>query len=156
MGVDIIFLNNRLGFYISSYENEQHNEIVNANLIITTAFQSSVVGTGSTRNKVLEVLVTGTPIQTANFFWKSSFNLSKVKNEILSTDPNNNPINLGQNRGTLGNAITAYVVGEAGPQIRAYDYAYNADGSIKVSEAGLPVRGELINMGTVLPTLYGG
>jgi len=40
--------------------------------------------------------VTGVPIQTENFTWKSSFNLSKVKNRILSTDPNNNPVNLGQ------------------------------------------------------------
>ncbi len=43
-----------------------------------------------------------------------------------------------------------------GPQIRAYDYAYNPDGSIKVNEAGLPMRGELKNWGSVLPTIYGG
>ncbi|WP_339877326.1 SusC/RagA family TonB-linked outer membrane protein [uncultured Algoriphagus sp.] len=155
-GVDLSFFNNRLGFDIAYYEKETHNEIMNANLSITSGFNSSVVATGSTSNKGLEVLVTGTPVQTTNFTWKTSFNLSKVKNEILSTDPNNNPINLGQNRATLGNAVTAYVVGESGPQIRAYDYAYNTDGSIQVDEAGLPVRGELISMGTVLPTLYGG
>ncbi|WP_192085259.1 SusC/RagA family TonB-linked outer membrane protein [Algoriphagus sp. Y33] len=155
-GLDLSFFNNRLGFDIAYYEKETHNEIMNANYSITSGFNSAVVATGSTSNKGLEVLVTGTPVQTTNFTWKSSFNLSKVKNEVLSTDNNNNPVNLGQNRATLGNAVTAYVVGEAGPQIRAYDYAYNADGSIQVDEAGLPVRGELINMGTVLPTLYGG
>jgi hypothetical protein len=69
---------------------------------------------------------------------------------------NNNPVNLGSNRATLGNAVTAYVVGQPGPQIRAYDHAYNADGSIAVNEAGLPVRGELKNWGSVLPTVYGG
>ncbi len=155
-GVDLSFFNNRLGFDIAYYQKETHNEIMNASYSITSGFNSAVVATGSTSNKGLEVLVTGTPIQTPNFLWKTSFNLSKVKNEVLSTDNNNNPVNLGQNRGTLGNAVTAYVVGEAGPQIRAYDYAYNEDGSIKVDAAGLPVRGELINLGTVLPTLYGG
>ncbi|WP_439489038.1 SusC/RagA family TonB-linked outer membrane protein [Algoriphagus sp.] len=156
LGVDLSFFNNRLGFDIAYYEKETHNEIMNASYSIASGFNSAVVATGSTSNKGLEVLVTGTPVQTTNFTWKTSFNLSKVKNEVLSTDNNNNPVNLGQNRATLGNAVTAYVVGEAGPQIRAYDYAYNADGSIQVDEAGLPVRGELINMGTVLPTLYGG
>jgi len=155
-GVDLSFFNNRLGFDIAYYEKETHNEIMQAGYSITSGFNSAVVATGSTSNKGLEVLVTGVPIQTENFSWKSSFNLSNVKNRILSTDPNNNPVNLGQNRATLGNAVTAYVVGEAGPQIRAYDYAYNADRSIKLSEAGLPIRGDLINMGTVLPTLYGG
>ena len=48
------------------------------------------------------------------------------------------------------------VVGEAGPQIRAYDYAYNDDGSIQYDSEGLPVRGELKSFGQVLPKFYGG
>jgi len=155
-GLDLGFFNNRLTFDIAYYQKQTHNEIMKADYSRTSGFQTAVVGTGSTSNKGVEILVTGTPVQTPNFTWTTSFNLSKVKNEVLSTDNNNNPVNLGQNRATLGNAVTAYVVGEAGPQIRAYDYAYNEDGSIKVDEQGLPVRGELINMGTVLPTLYGG
>jgi TonB-linked SusC/RagA family outer membrane protein len=156
VGIDLNFFNNRLAFDVAYYQKTTHDEIMNANLSITSGFNSAVVATGSTSNKGLEVLVTGTPIQTTNFTWKSSFNLSHVKNVVLSTDNNNNPINLGATRATLGNAVTAFVVGESGPQIRAYDYAYNADGSIKLDEAGLPVRGELKNLGTVLPTLYGG
>ncbi|WP_026953683.1 SusC/RagA family TonB-linked outer membrane protein [Algoriphagus vanfongensis] len=156
IGLDVNFFNNRLGLDMAYYTKTTHNEIMNASLSIASGFNSAVVATGSIQNKGLEVLLTGKPIQTAEFEWTSSFNLTKVKNEVLSTDENNNPVNLGQNRATLGNAVTAYVVGEAGPQIRAYDYQYNADGSIVVDEAGLPVRGELINMGTVLPTLYGG
>lgn len=156
IGLDMNFFNNRLGLDMAYYTKTTHNEIMNASLSIASGFNSAVVATGSIQNKGLEVLLTGKPIQTADFTWTSSFNLTKVKNEVLSTDENNNPVNLGQNRATLGNAVTAYVVGEAGPQIRAYDYQYNADGSIVVDEAGLPVRGDLINMGTVLPTLYGG
>lgn len=156
VGLDMNFFNNRLGFDLAYYTKTTNNEIMNASLSIASGFNSAVVATGSIQNKGLEVLVTGKPIQTNNFTWSTSFNLTKVQNKVLSTDENNNPINLGQNRATLGNAVTAFVVGEAGPQIRAYDYAYNADGSIQVDEAGLPVRGELINMGTVIPTLYGG
>ncbi|WP_268036073.1 SusC/RagA family TonB-linked outer membrane protein [Algoriphagus sp. PAP.12] len=156
IGLDMNFFNNRLGLDMAYYTKTTHNEIMNASLSIASGFNSAVVATGSIQNKGLEVLLTGKPIQTADFTWTTSFNLTKVKNEVLSTDENNNPVNLGQNRATLGNAVTAYVVGEPGPQIRAYDYQYNADGSIVVDEAGLPVRGDLINMGTVLPTLYGG
>ncbi|EAZ80012.1 SusC/RagA family TonB-linked outer membrane protein [Algoriphagus machipongonensis] len=156
IGLDMNFFNNRLGFDLAYYTKTTNNEIMNASLSIASGFNSAVVATGSIENKGLEVLVTGKPIQTNNFTWSTSFNLTKVQNKVLSTDENNNPINLGQNRATLGNAVTAFVVGEAGPQIRAYDYAYNSDGSIMVDEAGLPVRGELINMGTVIPTLYGG
>ncbi|WP_310586663.1 SusC/RagA family TonB-linked outer membrane protein [Marinilongibacter aquaticus] len=156
LGLELNFYKKRLNFDLAFFNKKTHNEIMNASYSIASGFSSAVVATGSTQNTGLEVLVSGTPIKTQNFSWTTSLNLTKVKNKVLSTDNNNNPVNLGQTRGTLGNAVTAYVVGKAGPQIRAYDYAYNSDGSIQVDESGLPVRGELKDYGTVLPTLYGG
>jgi hypothetical protein len=114
------------------------------------------VASASIENKGLEISVTGVPVKTDNFTWTTSLNTTNFKNKVLATNADKTPIILGSNRGTLGNAVTAYVVGEAGPQIRAYDYAYNADGSIQVDAAGLPVRGEFKNFGSVLPTFYGG
>ncbi|WP_215225557.1 SusC/RagA family TonB-linked outer membrane protein [Echinicola shivajiensis] len=156
IGLDVSFFKGRLAFDVAYFDKTTHDEIMNANLSITSGFNGYTVATGSTNNKGLEVLVTGVPIRNNDFSWTSSFNLTTLKNKVLSTDINNNPVNLGQNRATLGNAVTAYVVGESGPQIRAYDYAYDGNGNIMVDEAGLPIRGELKNWGTVLPTLYGG
>lgn len=156
IGMDLSFLDNRLTFDLAYFTKTSHDEIMRADYSITSGFSSALVATGSTSNKGLEVLVSGTPVQTSAISWVSSFNLTSVKNEVLSTDLNNNPVSLGQNRATLGNATTAYVVGEAGPQIRAYDYAYASDGSIMVDESGVPLKGELKNWGSVLPTLYGG
>lgn len=156
IGIDVSFFNNRLALDVAYFDKTTNDEIMNANYSIASGFTSAVVATGSTNNKGIEVLISGAPIQNTNFEWRSSFNFTNVKNNVLSTDLNNNPVNLGENRATLGNAVTAYVVGEPGPQIRAYDYAYNPDGSIMVNEAGHPVRGELKNFGSVLPTVYGG
>jgi hypothetical protein len=63
---------------------------------------------------------------------------------------------MGSNRGTLGNAVTAFVKGYSGPQILAYDYKRTASGDIIVDASGLPVRGDLIKMGSVMPKIYGG
>ena len=101
-------------------------------------------------------MVAGVPIQTEDFQWSTSFNFSNIKNEVLQTDLLDNQINLGQNRATLGNAVTAFVVGEAGPQIRAFDYAFDDAGDIVLDVGGLPVRGELRSFGSVLPTFFGG
>ncbi|MCM4168306.1 TonB-dependent receptor P3 [Arenibacter antarcticus] len=155
-GLDIKFFQNRLAFDISYFDKKTKNEIQNANYSISSGFSSGVIGNGSIQNKGLEVLVTGVPIQNDNFSWTSSINITTLKNEVLKTDLDDNPINLGQNRGTLGNAVTSFVVGEAGPQIRAYDYEYDANGGIVVDANGLPVRGEFKNFGSVLPNLYGG
>ena len=156
LGLELRFFGSRLGFDVAYYTQKTRNEIMPANYSWATGYSSGVVGTGSVENKGLELQITGTPIRKANLNWNVSLNLTSVHNKILQTDANNNPISLGSNRATLGNATTAFVVGEAGPQIRAYDYKYAPNGQIVVDAAGLPVRGNLINMGTVLPTLYGG
>lgn len=156
VGLELKFFGNRLGLDASYYTQKTKNEIMPATYSSATGYVRGVVGTGSVQNRGLELMLTGTPVRTSKFEWNASFNLTSVRNKVLETDADNNPITLGQNRATLGNAITAFVVGEAGPQIRAYDYKYSSNGQIVVDEFGVPVRGELKNYGTVLPTLYGG
>ncbi|MEH6407458.1 MAG: SusC/RagA family TonB-linked outer membrane protein [Leeuwenhoekiella sp.] len=156
VGLDLKFFNNRLGLDLAYFKKTTHDEIQNASYSWAAGFSSGVVATGSIENQGLEILLTGVPIRTENFSWSSSVNMSSIKNKVLKTGPDNSPINLGSNRATLGNAVTSFVVGESGPQIRAYDYAYNDDGSIQVDASGLPVRGELKNYGSVLPKFYGG
>ena len=156
LGLELRFFGNRLGFDAAYYTQKTHNEIMPANYSWATGYSRGVVGTGSVQNRGLELQINGTPIRTSKFTWNASLNLTSVHNKILHTDESNQPIALGQNRATLGNAITAFVVGQAGPQIQAYDYKYGANGQIVVDAAGLPAQGNLINMGTVLPTLYGG
>jgi TonB-linked SusC/RagA family outer membrane protein len=156
IGLELKFFGNRLGIDASYYTQKTRNEIMPANYSWATGYSSGVVGTGSVQNQGLELQINGTPIRNSKFTWNASLNLTSVRNKILQTDANNNPITLGSNRATLGNAVTAFVVGQAGPQIRAYDYKYSANGQIVVDASGLPVRGDLINMGTVLPTLFGG
>lgn len=155
-GAELNFLNNRLNFDVAWYNKKTKNEIMPATYSPATGATSGVVGTGSTRNTGVEVQITATPIKTRELTWISTFNFTNVKNEILETDADGKNQNLGQNRGTLGNAITAYVKGYSGPQILAYDYSRNTKGEMIVDAAGLPVRGDLIKMGSVLPTTYGG
>ncbi|MFV5698493.1 SusC/RagA family TonB-linked outer membrane protein [Flavobacterium sp. ZT3R17] len=156
LGLDLRFLKSRLTFDLSYYQKTSHDEILNAEYSRSTGFATGVVASASIQNKGLEIAVTGIPVKTDNFTWTTSLNTTNFKNKVLATNADATPIVLGSNRGTLGNAVTAYVVGAAGPQIRAYDYAYNTDGSIQVDAAGLPVRGEFKNFGSVLPTFYGG
>ncbi|MCF0053356.1 SusC/RagA family TonB-linked outer membrane protein [Dyadobacter sp. LJ53] len=157
VGFELKFFGSRLGLDVSYYDQKTKNEIMPATYSSATGYVRGVVGTGSVQNRGLEVMLTGSPVRTSKFDWNVSFNLTSVKNKILSTDQDNLDINLGSNRATLGNAVTAFVVGEAGPQIRAYDYKYHANGQIIVDASGLPVRADkMTSYGSVLPTLYGG
>lgn len=156
LGTEIKFFENRLGLDISWYTRKTKNEIMPATFSSASGYTSGFVGTGSTKNTGLEIQVTGTPVKTNNLTWTVTANVTTVKNTILETDAEGKNQSLGSNRGTLGNAITAYVKGYAGPQILAYDYQRSADGQIVVDASGLPVRGDLVKMGSVLPKVYGG
>lgn len=156
LGTELNFLNNRLNFDVAWYTKKTKNEIMPATYSPATGATSGVVGTGSTQNKGIELQVTATPVKGRNLTWISTFNFTNIENKILETDADGKNQNLGQDRGTLGNAVTAFVKGYSGPQILAYDYARTSKGEMIVDAAGLPVRGQLINMGSVLPKTYGG
>ena len=154
LGTELKMLNNRLGVDVAYFIRTTHNEIMNANLSASSGYTSSVVGTGSTRNRGLEVQITGTPVKARNFTWTITFNATDVHNKILQTDPAGNNVGLGTYRPL--NANTAFVKGLPGPQIMAHDYTYDTKGNIVVDTSGLPIIGGLVPMGSVLPTFYGG
>ena len=156
IGTELKFFGNRLSFDVAYFNKKSKDEIQRASYSASSGYRNGVIANGSIRNQGLEVMISGEPVRTEDFSWQSNFNFTSIKNEVLKTDETGTPITLGQTRGTLGNAVTAFVVGEAGPQIRAYDYAYDDAGNIVLDEGGLPVRGELKNLGSVLPTFYGG
>lgn len=156
LGFDLKFFGNRLGVDLAYFNKKTENEIMPASYSIATGYTSGFIPSGSVQNKGLEVQITGSPIRKKDFGWNVTFNLTTVQNKVLKTGPTNSRLNLGSGRGTLGNAITAYVPGLAGPQIMAFDHRYNSKGEIVVDGSGLPLRGDLKPQGSVLPTLFGG
>lgn len=156
VGADLKFFDNRLGLDVAYFDRKTKNEVMQTSFSTSTGYTRGYVPTGSTQNKGIELLLTGTPVRGRDFTWNTSFNFTYVKNEILETDDKGLPVSLGTNRFNHGIANTVFVKGEAGPQIQVYDYKYNDKGEMVVDGSGLPVQGALINAGSVLPKFYGG
>lgn len=156
IGTDLKFFDNRLGIDFAWYTRKTLDEIMTTNYTVTSGARGGYIGTGSTQNSGIEIQLKGTPVKNSNLSWDVTLTMTSVKNKILATNADNSNISQGSNRATLGNAITAFVVGSAGPQILAYDYARTSSGQIIVDDKGLPVRGKLIEMGSVVPKFYGG
>jgi TonB-linked SusC/RagA family outer membrane protein len=157
IGTELRLLGNRMNVDIAYFTKKTRNEIMGATYSIATGYTSGYIANGETQNKGLEVMVSGSPVKTKDFNWTATLNFTTINNKVIRTDAAGNNVNLGQNRGTLGNAITAYVKGFAGPQIMAYDYKRDSKGDIVVDESGYPLRGDsLLAWGSVLPKGYGG
>ncbi|MBC3541178.1 SusC/RagA family TonB-linked outer membrane protein [Rufibacter sediminis] len=83
LGFDAAFLNNRLQLTIDAYSNKTQDLLVNVPVPSETGFRTQFQNVGSTRNRGVELQITGTPIEKTNFNWTSSFNISFNKNEVV-------------------------------------------------------------------------
>jgi len=83
-GLEMNFLNNRIGFDATYYHSISKDQIINVNVSSATGYVRAAVNSGSMRNKGIELILRGTPIKTAKFNWDASLNFSANRNKVLS------------------------------------------------------------------------
>jgi len=155
VGTELKFFNNRIGLDVAYFRRKTNGEIVGAALSPATGYESTTVNLGSTLNRGIEAVLTVVPVKRGAFTWSSSFNITKLRNEVLEIDgKDNNPLQTGTYRPMNGNI--AIVKGLPIAQIRAYDFKRDASGNVIIGADGIPVRGDLKSMGSGIANLYGG
>jgi TonB-linked SusC/RagA family outer membrane protein len=155
VGTELKFLNGRIGVDVAYFNRKTTGEIVNAALSVATGYEGTTVNLGSTLNRGVELALTVVPVKRGAFTWTSSFNFTKLHNEVLDIDgAANNPLQTGTYRPM--NANIGIVKGLAISQVRAYDYKRDASGNVIVGADGIPLRGDLKPMGSGIANLYGG
>jgi len=156
IGTDLKFFNNRIGLDLAYFHRKTDGEIVGASLSSATGFDSRSVNLGSTLNRGIEAALTVTPVKTGTFNWTSTFNFTKLRNEVLKIDQSDTPSPLQTGTYRPMNANISIVKGLPIAQIMAYDYKRDERGNIIVGDNGVPMRGDLKPMGSGISNLYGG
>lgn len=82
-GLELRFLNDRLGLDITYYDQKTTDDILNANISQASGFRTTSVNLGEITNKGLEFLLTGSPVRGA-LTWDVSLNFAKNKSEVVS------------------------------------------------------------------------
>jgi TonB-linked SusC/RagA family outer membrane protein len=156
VGTELKFFNNRIGIDVAYFHRETKGEIVSAGQSLATGFASRNVNLGSTLNRGFEGLLTVVPVSTGAFTWTSSFNITKLHNEVLDIDQTANPAPLQTGTYRPQNAYIEIVKGLPIAQIMAYDYKRDASGNVIIGSDGVPLQGDLKPMGSGIANLYGG
>jgi TonB-linked SusC/RagA family outer membrane protein len=155
IGTELKFFNNRISLDVAYFRRKTDGEIVSAALSNSTGFGSRSVNLGSTLNRGVEAALTVVPLSRGAFNWTSTFNFTKLHNEVLSIDnADNTPLQTGTYRPMNGNI--SVVKGLAISQVMAYDYRRDANGNVVIGANGVPLRGDLKPMGSGIANLYGG
>lgn len=87
-GVDIRFLENKIGLDATFYMTGTENQIIAMPVTRTTGYTNVMTNAGLIENKGIELQLTTTPVKGNDFEWTSMINFSKNESEIVELDDN--------------------------------------------------------------------
>lgn len=150
-GLDLRFLNNRLGFTSTIYFNETQDAILSVPRAPTTGFTSINQNAASIRNRGLELSLDGDVIKTENFTFNLAPNFSLNRNKVLSL---NGAISVPLTgfTGSESRAVQGYQLGE----LWGNTWVRNEQGNYVLDANGFPTLGGQGVIGDPNPQWRGG
>ena len=157
-GIELKFLNNRVGMDLTYYMQRNKNQIINLDVSGTSGFGSTWVNAGLIENKGVELSLTGSPIRSKNFSWDATFNISRNKNVIKELLEGTNVYDLDVNTYSGVSVYLKSFVGQPFGSLIGKAYQRDsATGQILLGTNNLPLYTDAThNFGTVLPDYTGG
>jgi TonB-linked SusC/RagA family outer membrane protein len=83
VGFDLNFLNNKIGFNFTYFNETREKEIIPITLSSATGYTSYLTNAGKSKRSGIELTLTGTPVKLKDFAWDITVNYGISKPEIL-------------------------------------------------------------------------
>lgn len=151
-GLDYRMFKNRLGIDFTYYNSYTKNQILAINTPATSGFTGKMINAGKIKSHGVELMITGTPIQTKDWKWDVTLNWGMNRTECEELDPN-------VQRHTLGSTRIASVVvengGKFGDIVANNAYKRDAQGRILVDDEGMPIKETDKVIGNMMPDWTG-
>lgn len=153
IGTDVRLFGDRLGIDLAFYNKLTKDDITRESISTTTGYDGSWVNVGRIRNKGIELLLYGTPVNTGTFRWNVSFNSSFNKSKVLQISEGADELVLGSS----GTASFKQIAGMEYSQIAGRKILRNEDGLEIIDATGLPMLSDdVVNFGSGVHRFIGG
>lgn len=155
-GVELKFLQNRLGLDVSYYDNYINDQILNLTMEASSGATSQGQNIGRISNNGLEISLTATPVLRENFSWNTRLNYSF--NRTMVDKLNSGETELNFYNADEGSVKVVAEVGKRLGNIYVYDIAKDEDGNNLISNEGYYVidKTKYKHVGNILPKAIGG
>lgn len=120
-GIEVAFLQNRLGFDGSWYHTNSINQVLKSQISNSTGYEYKYINAGNIENQGVELSIFGTPVQTRNFQWDININYTRNRNKVLSLKNGLNNLVLASFQGSVTLNAT---VGKPYGILQSGDYVY--------------------------------
>ncbi|WP_207423120.1 SusC/RagA family TonB-linked outer membrane protein [Desertivirga brevis] len=154
-GVESRFLNNRVGFDISYYDNQIKNQILSLTTSPTVGAPGQIVNIGKVGSKGLELSLFGTPVSGA-LKWNTRLNFSMNRTRLLDIDGESKQLK--HREFEQGSILFASNVGSVLGDIMVHRKATDENGNYYINNNGFYVydRSALVKVGNIMPKATGG
>ncbi|MCP4311537.1 MAG: SusC/RagA family TonB-linked outer membrane protein [Bacteroidetes bacterium] len=154
LGLDLRFLNNRLGVDFTVYKSVAKNQILSAAISTVSGYASQTINAGQVDNNGVEIILSGTPVAQNDFSWDILVNWSKNTSEIIELNGEIQRLELYK---AEGNQITVVAdVGGSYGDMWGKGFVLHENGKPMVSETGVPMTSELKKLGNIMPDWMAG
>ena len=140
VGIDASFFDSRLNLTLEGFIKDTKDLLMAQDLPYITGFESQWRNTGKIRNQGIEININSINFQKRNFSWTTDFNISFIKNTLVSLpeDTQTMLVSTGFNSLFTGYDYIAKVGGSLGDM-----YGYEFDGIYQYSDFNQDMNGNL-------------
>ena len=153
-GLDVRFLENRLGIDFTYYAQKTTDDILNAPISRASGFGTTSVNLGELQNRGIELLITGQPLR-GNLTWDVSLNFAKNNSKIISLIPGTDILNVEEPR--TRTVFVSQIVGQPFGTLTGLKQKVSPDGRLVYDSDGAPLTdGTYQVLGSGVPNFTGG
>jgi hypothetical protein len=154
-GIDLRLFNNRIGADFTIYDRTTTDDIVEASLPTTSAWNDISLNVGKVQNRGVELMLTGTPVTSrTGLNWDVVFNMAYNKNKVVEISDEMDITNISLSEVRTGNGWVYHWKGQPFGMVTGYEMMRNADGQIVYNNVnGFPMQSELKALGCGVPPL---
>ncbi|XOV91570.1 MAG: SusC/RagA family TonB-linked outer membrane protein [Bacteroidota bacterium] len=139
VGLEMDFLDNRIGFDVAYYNRRVVNDIVQTAVSKSTGFSDAILNVGKLNSKGFELLLRATPISTTNFSWRITSTFSKNDNKVVSLGAGVEGAPIVLATAKSGEAIIQLEEGHQYGGIYAFTYQRDDNGNKILGDNGNPL-----------------
>jgi len=155
-GVDLGFLDNRVGLEFTYYKTNSKNQLVSVRTPPASGYSNKYINAGNVQNTGVEITLNVTPIKTNDFTWSFYVNYAKNNNKVISIAPGSPELELNNDGFMNRNKIV-----EGKPFGEMYSRGFERDsatGQILVLDDGTPIitGAQSVYLGNSRPKWIGG
>jgi len=155
IGTEWRFINNRIGFDFTYYNNETKNQLITAPAPIpnTTGYLNYAFNAGSIQNKGFEITLSAKAVVTDNFSWDTALNFASNKNTVksLGTGANGAVNTVVLTNGDPNSYKYVLEVGKPFGEIQGKNILRNDQGQMLLDKDGFIQKTDFVDLGSSNP-----